>query len=339
MRQSYPERILLIRLSSIGDIVLTTPLIRILRKKITGCRIDFLTKSKFTPLLRHHPDISHLLEFPNEGGLGALLQLRKFINAQNYDIVFDLHKNFRSFFLAAYQSVRHLSRLKKYSVRRLLLVKTGLNFYYQIKPVYSRYLDIAYKLDIQDDNLGTELHLPPTVKTQIRKRLAEHFPDRKSCIAIAPGAGFATKRWPIKYFSQIVDMLLQEGYHCFVLGDKKDKSLANTIAKDNPSCVDFTGKLNLLESAAAIALAEKLITNDSGLMHIAEAVGTPVVAIFGSTVRELGFFPMRPQSRVLENPAIRCRPCSHIGKNRCPRKHFNCMRTITPAMVFHEVLS
>jgi heptosyltransferase-2 len=339
MIQSRPERILLIRLSSIGDIVLTTPLIRILRKKYSDSRIDFLTKSKFAPLVRHHPGISDVIEFPDDGGLAALLHMRKKIRAQHYDTILDLHKNFRSFVLTAFQDVDHRARLKKYGVRRWLLVKTGLNFYHRIKPIYERYLDVAYKFYIQNDDLGTELHLPASINAQIQKQLAESFPGLKRIIAIAPGAGFATKRWPVEYYVQFVDNLLKKGYNCCVLGDVTDKPLARTIVKQNPDCVDFTGKMSLLECAAVLTFAEKLVTNDSGLMHIAEAVGTPVVAIFGSTVRELGFFPFRPQSRVVENPAIPCRPCSHTGRNRCPRGHFHCMRTIEPAMVLDEVLS
>ncbi|MFQ5627677.1 MAG: lipopolysaccharide heptosyltransferase II [bacterium] len=339
MREGAPERILIIRLSSIGDIVLTTPLIRILRNKFPQSRIDFLTKSRYASLICHHPAVSNIIEFPDDGKLDALIDVRKKIRAGKYDVILDLHKNFRSIFLSALQGAEVKSRLKKYGVRRFILVKTGINFYSRINPVYERYLDVARRLNIENDCLGTELYFPADVASSIRSKLSDFFPVQANIIAIAPGGGFATKKWPIEYYTQLAGRLIAAGYKCCLLGNEADKNLAAKVTDMHPLCVDFTGKLNLLESAAIVAQAKKLITNDSGMMHIAEAVGTPVVAIFGSTVRELGFFPIRSDSRVVENTAIRCRPCSHVGRNSCPRGHFRCMRTIEPERVLSEIIT
>ena len=338
MTRGTPERILLIRLSSIGDIVLTTSLVRILRQKYPDCQIDFLTKSKYAALLRHHPGISHVLEFPDHGAISELLKHRRDIRAQKYDTILDLHKNARTIMLTRLQAETCIARLKKYGLRRFLLVQTGINLYHEIQPVYKRYLDVAHSLDVQDDNFGTELYLPARLKSNIHEKLSKHFCDLEKLVVVAPGAGFSTKRWPVEFYSQVVKKLIKQGYNCCILGDSSDKQFAQDVVRENPGCIDFAGELSLLGSAAVLDKAQKLVTNDSGLMHISEALGTPVVAIFGSTVRELGFFPIHPGSKVVENLTIRCRPCSHIGRKKCPRGHFNCMRSIKPEQILKEVL-
>lgn len=328
MNSRTPQRILLIRLSSIGDIVLTTPLVRLLRKRFPDCEIDYLTKSRFKELICHHPELSRVLEFPDHGRSADLAHMRKMIRDRRYDLILDLHKNLRSLFLTALQNNGTIRRLKKYGFRRFLLVKTGINLYGHIVPVYKRYLDVAGQLGIENDQLGTELYLPDETVVNVREQILHEGSEQQKIIALAPGAGFATKRWPVERFRALAGQILAHGYRCCVVGDQNDRELARQICDGNPGCIDLTGKLSLLETAAVLALSEKVVCNDSGVMHIAEAVGTPVVAMFGSTVRELGFFPLRPQSRVIENRDIRCRPCSHVGRHHCPRGHFDCMRTL-----------
>lgn len=336
MSLQSPERILLVRLSSIGDIILTTPLIRCLREKFPASRIDFLTKAKYAELIRHHPGLSTVLEFPDNGDLRALQAQRGSIRRHQYDLILDLHKNLRSIFLTLGLRRSTIRRIKKYGVRRFFLVKMGLNFYRKIQPVYRRYLDVAADFGVQDDRRGTTLYFPTHIASAIDDMLAARVSSPENLICLAPGAGKATKRWPLPSFIAVARSLAERGYHCCILGDDRDRLLGRELMQAVPDCIDLTGRLSLLESAAVLRRARLLITNDSGLMHMAEAAGTPVVAIFGSTVRELGFFPYRRQSRVVENPTIRCRPCSHIGRDRCPRRHFRCMTTLQPARVLAE---
>ncbi len=156
-------------------------------------------------------------------------------------------------------------------------------------------------------------------------------------VALAPGAGFATKRWPLENFVALARKLFNRGRVFCILGDEADQPLGRELANIAPGAVDFTGKLSLLESAAVLQEAALLICNDSGLMHLAEAVKTPVAAIFGSTVREFGFFPHRQNSLVIENLEVVCRPCSHVGRRACPKGHFLCMRSLTPDLVWREL--
>ncbi|MDQ7051913.1 MAG: lipopolysaccharide heptosyltransferase II [candidate division KSB1 bacterium] len=336
--QIYPDsehkKILLIRLSAIGDIILTTPLIRALRQRFPAAWIDFITKSKYADLLRFHPAVSQIYEFPDHGGLTDLRTARQWIREQRYDIILDLHRNVRSYALTWRQLHQPVPRLEKFAFRRFLLVKFGINCYREVVPVYRRYLRVAGHLGVQNDGLGTELFIPGEIFAHVDRRLQEAGLAVKRFFAIAPGAGFATKRWPIEYFIELGRNLFQNGQVFCILGDRQDRPLAKQIRQALPEAVDFTGRLSLLDSAAVLSRARALITNDTGLMHMAEAVKTPVVALFGSTTRELSFFPMLPESEVIENPEILCRPCSHVGRHQCPKGHFLCMRSLEPKKVF-----
>lgn len=338
MRQDSPERILLIRLSSIGDIVLTTPLIRALKNRFPDAEIDYLVKEKYAELLQHHLALAEVIRFPDRGGWRDLRDIRAQLLARRYTYILDLHKNQRSLILTHRQPAKAVMRIKKYAARRFLLVKAGINLYRTIVPVYRRYLLAAAFLGVEDDGRGTELFVPEAVRQDARRRLRRRGADEAmTIIALAPGAGFATKRWPVAYFAQVAQHLVAAGKICCVLGGPGDRALGEEIRRQVPACVNFAGELSLLQSAAVLQQARLLITNDSGLMHIAEAVGTPVLAIFGSTVRELGFYPWLQESRVLENCEVSCRPCSHIGRNECPKGHFLCMTTLRPEQVQQQV--
>lgn len=328
-----PRRFLIIRLSSIGDVVLTTPLVRLLRKQYPEAQIDYLTKARFAELLRGNPGVTRVLEFPDYGGWREIRAMRRHLKRQRYQAIFDLHKNIRSLAMTCFLRHGRISRLKKYGFRRLLLVRARLNFYDHVQPVYRRYIDVAGRFGIEDDGGGSELFIPEQVRERVDRHLQAAGLHLDALVSLAPGAGFATKRWPAAYFAEVAVHLLASGFTCCVLGGAQDREFASAILELAPGCFDFTGQLSLLESAAVLQQSRFVVTNDSGLMHMAEAVQTPVVAIFGSTVRELGFFPMRPDSQVVENNNIDCRPCSHIGRKACPKGHFLCMQAIKPERV------
>ncbi len=337
MNEGAPGKILLIRLSSIGDIVLTTPLIRRLRAAFPSAQIDYVVKEGFADLLRHHPALDRIYTVPMSARRADLSALHQELKRNQYDTVLDLHKNFRSLYLSRGLGRRYKKRLRKYGIRRFLLVKTGINLYDTVVPVYQRYLDVAAGLGLADDDKGSELFLPQQIADSLPDDVAD-FLQQGEFIALAPGAGFATKRWPVERFAAVAREILAQGNRCCILGSPTEQKLAGQIREQAPGCADFTGRLSLLESAHVVGKARRLLTNDSGLMHIAEAMGTPVVALFGSTVRELGFFPFLPGSVVIENSSIACRPCSHIGRTACPKGHFLCMKSLDVSRVVQALL-
>jgi len=334
MSSHDPKKILVIRLSSIGDILLTTPLLRLLSKRFPEAQIDFVIKSRFAELMRNNPHLHELLVLDTETGEEGLQELRRRIRMTRYDLVVDIHKNFRSFYLRRGLRGAAIATYNKQLLRRFLLVKAGLNLYREVIPVYQRYIRALRRWGIEDDGLGLEFFVDPQAERLIFLRLAERSGTRP-LVGIAPGAGFATKRWPAEYYLETARALIGDlQADILLLGNKADRDITGPIASALGAGVyDWAGTLTLQQSAAAVASCDLLISNDTGLMHLACALRVPVLAIFGPTTRELGFFPVGPQSEVIENETLACRPCSHLGGQRCPKEHFNCMREILPADV------
>lgn len=320
-----PEKILIIRLSSIGDIIITTPLVRALRKSFPEAQIDFVIKKQFTGLMKYNPHIDHLLSFDKDLGLEPLKQK---ISENQYDHIVDIHKNIRSFFLKL-ASRASSSTYPKYIFRRTMLVKFGINLYKDIQPVYLRYFDALREFDVQYDHQGTEVFFDPEDESFVKDTLNKiGYPSGGKIVVICPGASFSNKQWLPERFAQVADELSEKGYFVILHGGKTDVELCESIKSlmENDGFV-LANKFSLLESAALLKMAQLAITNDSGMMHLAQSQKTPVVAIFGSTSRELGYFPL-PQASIVIEKDIPCRPCTHNGLNYCPKKHFRCMNEI-----------
>jgi len=347
------QKILIIRFSSLGDIVLATPLIRQLRTKFPKAQLDFVLRSEYRELLEFHPHLSHLYTFDIETGFTGLRQLKRQLKNNRYDVILDIHNNLRSRYICLGQVLAgsRVLRVRKQQFIRFLLVKCKINLYHRIYgriiPVWEKYLRTAQPLGIdmpgggEKNTLeggGLEIFISDQDGTSAENLRKEKWGD-DPYIAIAPGARHFTKRWPEEYYAALMHRINQEKNVKFILvGGKEDQSLCDNIVKrvGVERSYSLAGKLSIPETAAIIKGARLLITNDSGLMHVGDALKKPLIAIFGSTVRELGFFPSHPTSRVLENKELSCRPCSHIGRDRCPKKHFDCMKALTPDQVWDQ---
>jgi heptosyltransferase-2 len=330
-------KILILRLSSIGDILLSTAFIRQTRIKFPSAKIDFVIKNEFFDLIRYNPHINYIYQYDSKSGLRGLLRLRKKINNQNYDYIFDIHNNFRTKIITSRIKSAKKWKIKKNKLIRALLVYTKINLYKNIKPIPFKYLDAGKAARIKDDFQGLEIfwkdYIENIVDTILYKKNI-----RYGYLIIAPGAGFYTKRWPVEYFKKLIEKITDRRKEkIIIVGGKSEINDFNEL-EISRRVVNLTGKLNLLEAAALINKAKAVVSNDSGLMHIAAAVKTPVLAIFGSSVKELGFFPFRSECIALENNNIKCRPCSHIGRSRCPLGHFKCMKEIDVDVVYNNLL-
>ncbi|NOY58150.1 MAG: lipopolysaccharide heptosyltransferase II [Calditrichaeota bacterium] len=337
---SNPQKILIIRASSIGDILLTTPLFRLLRRQFPLAETAIVIKKQFTDLVRTNPNINNVIVFDSTKGLKELGRIRREIKKQHFDVIIDIHKNFRSYYWRVFQKAR-IHSFKKYRIKRFLLVRFGWNFYKNIIPVYRRYIDSVKELGIQDDEQGLEFFPDKSVCESTMEILADQgFHPKNPTIALAPGAGFANKRWPGNYFATVVKKLIAEqNAKVLLLGGKDDATITQQIAREcNGQVTDLAGKLDLMQTACTLAACQLIITNDTGLMHLANALKIKTVAIFGPTTKELGFFPDERISTVIENNTLTCRPCTHIGSNKCPKKHFKCMKDIRPEDVYNIVI-
>ncbi len=329
-----PLKFLVIRFSSIGDVILTTPLVRSLRAKYPGSRIDFLVKKEFSAVLVLNPNINDIITFDKSVGKGELARVRNLVKQNAYTHIVDVQRNIRSVYIASGSGAK-LSGFSKKIMARDLLIRFKINIYKEIKPVYLRYFEAVATLGVGYDGKGTEVFPPASEILTVNELLAQNsFTAQTPILVIAPGAHWENKRWPAAKFAETADIFCsQNGAKAILIGGKGDADICHevqTLMKSNP--LNLAGKLSLMGSAAILGHASMVFTNDTGMLHMAQAMKTPVVAVYGPTTRELGFFPLPVNSRVAETD-ISCRPCTQKGLHYCPKKHFMCMNAILPETV------
>jgi heptosyltransferase-2 len=299
--------ILIIRLSSLGDIILTEPVVRAVREKYPDAVIDFLVKEQFADIVAFFEGISNIIHYSDEAVM------------MEYDHVIDLHNVLRTMRIRQ-KFGRNVTSVKKRGFRRKILVHLHWNLLRNVPDVIGRYFETVKPLGITDNGSAPRLMIEQSSKSNV--------------IAICPGAKHWNKRWLPDYFAKTAAALIDLGYVIELHGSSDERELAESIRLRSgiEAVRNRCGEFGFKELARHLSSCSLAITNDSGLMHLASAAGTPVVSIFGPTVREFGFFPRSPRSVVLEAD-VDCRPCTTIGREDCPKGHFNCMKLITPDQV------
>lgn len=324
---------LIIRLSSIGDVILTTPLIRCLRKAYPQSRIDFLVKKQFVDVIAANPHIDNIITFDTKADK-ELGRIKKLVKANHYTHIIDLQKNIRSIFICCGSKATY-SSFSKRIFARYLLIRFHWNIYKETKPVYLRYFEALKKLGVGYDGEGTEVFPFVSDIENVENKLNQQAVQQSLAIlAIAPGARWANKRWTTDgYASAINDFCDKIPAIPVFIGGKEDIAIVEQIQPLlRHHSVSFAGELTLMQSAAMLGKANVVITNDTGMLHMAQAMKAPVVAVFGPTTKELGFFPLPAKSRVAEMN-LACRPCTQKGLDACPKGHFKCMKDINPQQV------
>lgn len=305
------KKILIIRFSSLGDIILSFPLINALKKEYPESEIHYLTKSAYKSLLELNPLISKIIVFDGQ----QLSEVKSVINIGKYDLVLDIHKNFRSVLLTLFSGLS-IKRYKKDTIKKFLLVKFKINLFKEIIPVYLKYVkSVGSWFAEKYKSYSTSL-----LKFEKEKKYDFNY------IAVAPSSKHFTKTYPKEKF---VEFINKSEYKVVLVGDEssKDKEICKYIEVET-GAINVSGKLSYSELANVIFNSEYVITNDSSILHFSESLGKKVKAIFGSTVEEFGFFPQLTNSIVFENKNLKCRPCTHIGLPACPLGHFKCMNEI-----------
>ncbi len=336
------HKILIIRMSSIGDVVLTAPVVRQLRERYPAAQIDFLIRREYAELVRYNPHISRVIELDTREGRQGLHRMKGYIRESRYDVILDLHRNLRSRYVCQGAGFPRVLKLRKNQLIRFLLVHFKINRYPNPPlSVAEKYLRAALPLGIDPSDTRLEIFLPVEIQQEGQERW-QAFRRRGMGVVVAPGARHFTKRWLPEYYRKLIERIHHNyGWGAVLVGGPEEAALCREICHGLPEdvCTSVAGELSLLQTAAILREAPLFISNDSGLMHIVAAYQKPQIAIFGSTVRELGFFPLNPRAIVLENSTLACRPCSHIGRAACPKGHFNCMKEITPGKVMAAVES
>jgi heptosyltransferase-2 len=319
-----------------GDVLLTTPVLRMIKKRFPQAQLDFLVKESYIALLENNPHIDSLFSLKSKACIGEMGQIIANLRGQRYDLIVDLQSNIRSILISLFCRAQYKVRVRLNRFRRLLLVRFKWETVRTVKPIPLRYLDTVRLFGVIDDGKGLELFVNNQSRESIHYRLKlTHLKSLKPIVALAPGAGRATKRWIESGFAQVGQHFLDRGFEIVIVGGREDADVSRRIANlINPFPMNLSGDLSLTETAAVLDKSILLITNDTGLMHMAAALNKSLVALFGPTTDQLGFFPFRAHSIVLERQ-LDCRPCSYHGSVRCPKGHFKCMIDIS----HHEVIS
>ena len=328
------NKILVFRLSSIGDIVLTTALLRCLRNTFPDAQIDFVVKKQFADILRCVPFVSNVIELDSKKGFSELLAIRNHLKNEQYDVALDIHKNWRSLFVCNTIGAKQVFRFNKHVFRRWVLTTFHKDIYKEVRPVYLRFIDAAQQVGVAPDGKYTELVVPEQLGKSMKDIFAQaNISFEKRIIALCPGASFSNKQWQVEKFQQLAKrIVLDFDAQVILLGGKKESEMCESIANES-GAVSFAGKFDLSQSIAALSMVSLTVANDTGMLHVSEALGVPVVGIYGPTARQFGYFPILPQSKVAQIENLPCRPCTKMGMNHCPKKHFSCMNDISVEMV------
>jgi heptosyltransferase-2 len=326
--------VLAVRFSSIGDVLLTTPLFRAIRHRYPAARITVLTKQAYAPLLSHNPHIGRVIGVESDRSLTSLgAELR----AGLYTHRLDLHDSVRSRMLRLLVPGRW-GTYPKHRLARALLIYAKRNRYRDRRPVAERYFSAAGDLDVQPDGAPPEFVLAAAAEREAGAWLAKaSVGQERRMIAVAPGAAHATKRWPVEHWRTLIRRLVGQGFDLSIVGGADDAPLGAELSQlSEGRVVSAAGAFGLQGTGALLRRSAALVSGDTGVMHMATAVGTPVVALFGPTVEAFGFFPYTSRASVLEL-ALSCRPCSSKGGPRCPLGHHRCMIDIDPESVYGRV--
>jgi len=327
-------KILVLRFSSIGDIVLSSPVVRGLKRQL-GAEVHFLTKRAFAQIAAPNPHIDRVFSFEKE-----VTEVMEELKAERYDWVIDLHHNLRS------QRVKWAlgcpSRsFDKLNLEKWLLVNMGMDHLPDVHIVH-RYMATVAHLGVQYDGQGLDYFIPPDQELNLTDLDSRLF--KGNYVAFVLGATYATKRLPLEKMVEIGARICRP---IVLLGGKAEAPVAQTLQEKlaalsavrrpesdvlspTSSIINTCGQLNLHQSASLVRQAAQVLTHDTGLMHIAAAFRKPVVSVWGNTVPQFGMYPFYPDGLDLDSRAevkgLSCRPCSKIGYDRCPKGHFRCMQ-------------
>jgi ADP-heptose:LPS heptosyltransferase len=318
-------KVLVIRFSSIGDIVLTTPVFRCLKQQVEA-EVHFVTKPAYADLLRTNPYIDTIWTLDE----ATFASVARDLANEEFDYVIDLHNNLRSTRLKWALGKVRTSRFRKLNVQKWLLVNLGLDLLPDIHIV-DRYLEALAPLHIQPDGKGLDFFIRPDARRPLSDfDLRLHA---QQYVAFAIGGQYATKQLPPELIARVCN---QVGGTVCLLGGKEDVAASEQITElvtNRQQVVNMVGQLSVHESAWVLLQANKVITHDTGMMHIAAALGKRIATIWGNTVPKLGMYAYQPvKSHVVgdlvnfEVAGLACRPCSKIGYSACPKGHFKCMR-------------
>lgn len=348
-----PKKIAVWNTAFLGDAVLTLPLIQALHAAWPRAELHFYTRRGLAPLFAAHPALAEVYEYDKRGANGIpglarhVARFGRELQGRGYDLWISAHRSARSGYLARASGAPRRVGYSRPWYNRFFYTDLVDRRFGELEEV-ERLLQLLLPLGLEitaPEVLWPQLALPP----QAEKRAAELLeplrgPAAGPLLGLHPGSVWATKRWPVEYFAELGLKALAEGCGLVLFagpGEEEMAAAAQEIIlgrRGRPEpLLNLAGALSLPELAACIKRLDCYVTNDSGPMHLAWAQKVPLAALFGPTVRGLGFAPRGEKARLLEVEGLACRPCGLHGPERCPQGHHRCMRDLGPELVWPEV--
>lgn len=318
-------KVLIIRFSSIGDIVLTTPIVRCLKQQVPGVEIHYLTKLAYKPIIEHNPYIDRVHFFADE-----LENVMKELVEEKFDHVVDLHHNVRTLRVKNKLQTNN-SSFPKLNLKKWLLVNFKINLM-PSESIVERYFQAVDVLGVKNDNQGLDYFIPENIQLENKDIPMSHWAGYAGFVI---GGSYFTKKLPVEQWKKLCKL---SPYPIILLGGPEDKIEGQNIAAIDPIKIyNACGKFDLHESAWLVKHAKVIASNDTGMMHIAAAFQKPIISFWGNTSPNMGMFPYYgnnnifenfSKSNILEKNNLYCHPCSKLGYNRCPEGHFRCMKEL-----------
>lgn len=312
-------KILIVRFSSIGDIVLTTPVVRCIKQQLKDVEVHYLTKKKFFTVIEHNKYVDKFYTVEN-----SINEVINDLKKENYDYVIDLHHNVRTLKLKFALGKKAFS-FNKLNWEKFLIVNFKINKL-PAKHIVDRYFEPVKQLGVINDNKGLDYFIAEKDKVDIAEALPSIFHNGYNVLVI--GGSYYTKQIPT---NKLLEICGKSSKPFVLLGGKEDHLVAEQVWQQHKeTTINLCGKLKLNQSASIIQQAQKVITSDTGLMHIAAAYKKQIISLWGNTIPEFGMGPYLAgeNSMILEVKNLSCRPCSKLGYKKCPKGHFKCMNEI-----------
>ena len=328
---NFDQKILIVRFSSIGDIVQSTSPLKTIRKVFPDSQITYITLNEYAPLLEMHPDIDVLIPIKRHQNFNKLLEIRNFLKSKKFNFIYDLHNSIRSNIIT-YKIPGKIYRIKKPRLARFFL------FFFHVNRFEKTFSSIRVFHDNIGDIWDENDKIPPTHIniSAFEKEKASKFISSKGInsefVAIIPGAAWNQKQW---YSKNYITILKKINIPAVLIGSSKD-IICNEIASGYKKAVNLAGKTDIRMAVSIISNANEVVGSDTGLVHAAEALGKNVIMIMGPTSKETGGGTIRKKSTVIEKD-IFCRPCSQNGKFPCYRSNQECMDSILPEDVLSAI--
>ncbi len=330
-----PNRILIVQTAFIGDVIIITPLIKATKILYPNALLDVMVIPQTAGVLENNPNINRIILFDKrKNKIVSFLKTLLLLKKNRYDIAITPHSSVTTALLLKYAKIKVRIGYNRWNAAKYLTHKVP-----HPDGIHKTIKNLSLLSVLTEKIFSNQTELFPTnvMQKKADDLLLELKTNRQNIIAIAPGSVWFTKKWPTEYYKKLADQLVENNFGIVLIGSKDEKEICDEVLPSKNG-INLSGRLSLIESAAVVKGCDLMICNDSGALHIANAMETDVFTFFGPTIQSIGYFPFRKNDFVFERE-MECRPCGSHGGKSCHLKHHECMKLITPEEVLKKTLN